>query len=63
MAIPKSLNFNIIMLVISNRVYLLFLAIDDCKSASGGVVQSYEDLVRNYVVSFGVLFLIQYPCM
>ena len=32
-------------------VYLLFLAIDDCKSASGGVVQSYEDLVRNYVVS------------
>lgn len=62
-AIPKSLNFNIIMLVISNRVYLLFLAIDDCKSASGGVVQSYEDLVRNYVVSFGVLFLIQYPCM
>ena len=36
------------------HVSLLFLAIDDCKSASGGVVQSYEDLVRNYVVSHGV---------
>ena len=33
-------------------VCLFLLAIDDCGGASsGGVVQSYEDLVRNYVVS------------
>ena len=35
---------------------LSFLAIDDCRGvSSGSVVQSYEDLVRNYVVSHTAL--------